>query len=110
MLCPYNHVAIQTIRLLCRLSLPSFDDMLAVIASAVVCADYAAAFRFLFSFNFRWFRQTVKTSLSMTADYVAAFRTFPFFRFFGQELVHALFFYEIQIIDHAYVILLVTLI
>lgn len=46
----------------------------------------------------------------MTADYVAAFQTFPFFRFFGQELVHALFFDEIQIIDHAYVILLVTLI
>ena len=56
------------------------------------------------------FGQAVVTSFSMTADYVAAFGTFPFFRFFGQELVHALFFYEIQIIDHAYVILPVTLI
>ena len=59
---------------------------------------------------FGWFGQAVITSLSMTADHVAAFGTFPFFCFFGQELIHALFFYEVQIIDHAYVILPVTLI
>jgi hypothetical protein len=65
---------------------------------------------FFFSFTFRRFGQAIITNLSMTADYIAAFRTFPFCCFFGQELVHPLFFHEIQIIDHAYVILLVTLI
>jgi hypothetical protein len=84
--------------------------VLAVVAPAVVCADNAAALRLLFLFTFGRFGQAVIASLSMTADYVAAFRTFPFFRFFGQKLVHALFFYEIQIIYHTYVILPVTLI
>jgi len=64
----------------------------------------------VFLFTFGWFGQTVITGLRVTADYVAAFGTFPFFRFFCQELIHALFFYEIQVIDHAYVILPVALI
>jgi hypothetical protein len=35
----------------CRLSLPSFDDVLALVAFAIVCADYAAAlWTFVFSF------------------------------------------------------------
>jgi hypothetical protein len=84
--------------------------VLALVASAVVCAENTAAFLFLFSFTFGWFGQAVVTSLGMTADHVATFGTLPFFGFFGQKLIHALFFYEIQIIDHAYVIFPVTLI
>ena len=42
----------------------------------------------------------------MTAYHPAAFRTFPFFFFPGQELYHTVFFHIIQVLNHAHMIVL----